>query len=418
MTAVTAAIRTEDHLTLMFDDGISATVYTSQLRYQEVVNALKRKDYDLVRRIALPAEQVKSNLRDTFGIPGEQVTVEHGVVRYEGKEMDNTLTRRMIQMLEEGFDISPLKLFLINLQKNPSYRAVTELYGFLEKGNLPITEDGHFLAYKKVKGNYTDCRTGTFDNSIGQVCSMPRNEVDEDSRNECSNGLHFCSRNYLSNFGGEHIMIVKINPADVVAIPNDYSGSKGRTCRYEVIGEIGEGKLEGSFRDTRPVTINLNIDIEEDWLSEDEDDDGDDWNDDDDDDDGDVSYATSTGLVVEDDATEVTNSAFVGIPADGEPVVVPRSVAIEIANSLDEEDIWSIVAYHPVLGTEIGRYSTVREAASAQNANVSSIRKVLNGQRLTAGGLVWKREANDEQNTNTALHQHGTIFGGKPHHEV
>ena len=34
-------------------------------------------------------------------------------------------------------------------------------------------------------------------------------------------------------------MILKINPADVVSIPTDYNASKGRACRYEVIGELG-----------------------------------------------------------------------------------------------------------------------------------------------------------------------------------
>jgi hypothetical protein len=33
-------------------------------------------------------------------------------------------------------------------------------------------------------------------------------------------------------------MIVKINPADVVSIPSDYDNTKGRTWRYEVVGEI------------------------------------------------------------------------------------------------------------------------------------------------------------------------------------
>jgi hypothetical protein len=56
---------------------------------------------------------------------------------------------------------------------------VTELYGFLEKGNLPITNDGHFLAYKKVRKDYKDCHSGTMDNSIGQVVEMERNQVDD-----------------------------------------------------------------------------------------------------------------------------------------------------------------------------------------------------------------------------------------------
>jgi hypothetical protein len=125
-----------------------------------------------------------------------------------------------------------------NLMANPSARAVSELYGFLEKGGMPITPDGYFLAYKKVRANYKDCHSGTMDNSVGKVVQMERNAVNDDKDITCSHGLHFCSRSYLDHFGGDRIVIVKINPADVVSIPSDYNDAKGRACRYEVIGEL------------------------------------------------------------------------------------------------------------------------------------------------------------------------------------
>ena len=387
---MTSYIRTDDHLTIVFDDGVSATVYATAPKYKAIVLALKDKDYDYARELALPVEQVKAQLFDTFGINEDQVIIEHGIVKYEGKEMDNTLTRRMLQMLDEGFDIAPLKLFLVNLQQNPSYRAVNELYSFLEKGNLPITEDGYFLAYKKVRADYRDVHSGKFDNSVGQVVQMPRNEVDEDSRNECSNGLHFCSKDYLSNFGGEHIMIVKINPADVVAIPADYNGSKGRTCRYLVIGELeAEGKLEGLFRDTgtRPAPGAVTR-LAEDWLSEDEDDD-------------DVFH-------IDDDEDDVTDSAFVGIPAK-DSVTIPRDVALEIAREMEldtnEEDLEPVVAFtHNPNGLDarfawnsadggiaIMKFDDIANAASWAGVSVSAIRRVLRGERKKTGGYQWKR---------------------------
>jgi hypothetical protein len=125
--------------------------------------------------------------------------------------------------------------------QNPSKRAVEELYGFLEKGNLPLTPDGHFLAYKKVRQDFKDCHTGTMDNSVGQVVEMERNAVDDDQNRTCSAGLHFCSKEYLPHFGGHdaRTVILKINPRDVVSIPTDYNNAKGRACRYEVIGELG-----------------------------------------------------------------------------------------------------------------------------------------------------------------------------------
>ncbi len=168
-----------------------------------------------------------------------RVTVEHGVVMYDGKALHNTMTNRIISMMSEGFNITPMLLFLENLMENPDFRAVNELYGFLEATDLPITANGCFRAYKMVRDDYTDHRTGTFDNSIGAVVEMPRNEVDSDKESTCSDGLHFCSQGYLSFYGsGGRTVIVEINPRDVVAIPVDYGNAKGRCCRYTVVGEI------------------------------------------------------------------------------------------------------------------------------------------------------------------------------------
>lgn len=244
-----AYIKSGDHLTVVFADGETVTVYESNARYKDIIVALNAKDFDLVKRLASPVAAIKSRIAAVAKRGINSVDLRDGVVYYNGEALHNTLTNRIIGMANEGFDIEPMCKFLANLQNNPSYRAVNELYGFLEKGNLPITEDGYFLAYKKVRDDYTDVHTGKFDNSVGQVVVMPRNQVNENPNETCSAGLHFCSRDYLSQFSGERVMILKINPADVVAIPVDYNQTKGRTCQYEVIGELGvDEKLEGDFK--------------------------------------------------------------------------------------------------------------------------------------------------------------------------
>jgi hypothetical protein len=88
------------------------------------------------------------------------------------------------------------------------------------------------------------------DNSVGQIVEMERHEVNDNKDQTCSTGLHFCGMSYLSNFGGERTVIVKVNPADVVSIPSDYNDAKGRACRYEVIGELNVNP-EDAF--TKPV---------------------------------------------------------------------------------------------------------------------------------------------------------------------
>jgi hypothetical protein len=65
----------------------------------------------------------------------------------------------------------------------------------------------------------------------------------------------------LAHFGGARTVIVKINPRDVVSIPTDYDNSKGRACRYEVIGEIGAQVTDQEDAFTSPVQNNASNNI-------------------------------------------------------------------------------------------------------------------------------------------------------------
>jgi len=165
------------------------------------------------------------------------------VVLYKGQPLDTTLTRRIIRLHQSGEPINKMVAFLTNLMDNPSSSAVTELYDFLHFGDLPITEDGHFLAYKNLRQNYFDIYTNTIDNSVGETVSMQRNLVDDDRDSTCSHGLHFCSKSYLGSYrvvNGGKTVILKINPKNVVTIPSDYTNTKGRCCEYEVLADLAD----------------------------------------------------------------------------------------------------------------------------------------------------------------------------------
>lgn len=214
--------------------GTPHTISKTHINYQKLVDAIKSRDWETVKNIIDPVKVVLNYGQGNVSIQGDRLF-------WKGEQLAGALANRMIQMLEEGFSIEPLVLFMENLMLNPSKRSVDELYGFLEKNSLPITPDGYFLAYKKVRNDFKDIHTGTMDNSPGQIVEMERNRVDDDKDRTCSTGLHFCGLSYLSHFGtsDSRTVIVKINPADVVSIPSDYNGAKGRACRYEVIGELG-----------------------------------------------------------------------------------------------------------------------------------------------------------------------------------
>jgi len=215
-------------------DGKSHTISKdTHIAYGKIVDALKAQDWDALRDLVEPKKAIVN-----FGLG--YVSIENNKVLWKGQPFHNALANRMIEMYQDGFPIDPMVRFMENLMNNPSKRSVDQVYGFLEKNSLPLTEDGHFLAYKRVRNDYKDIHSGTLDNSIGAVVQMSRNSVDDNPDSHCSSGLHFCSESYLGSFGNDSqpVMILKINPADVVSIPTDYNGAKGRCCKYQVVAEV------------------------------------------------------------------------------------------------------------------------------------------------------------------------------------
>ncbi len=175
-----------------------------------------------------------------------QVSIVNGKVMFEGEEVHGSISKRIIEFMSKGLPFQPLVKFLENLMENPSMQSQQELYDFLEHENLPITEDGCFLAYKAVNSDFRDKWKGTFDNKVGQVCEMRRAKVDDNRGRGCSAGLHAGALNYVAEYGnvdaGDNIVIVKINPEDVVSVPSDCNCEKLRTCKYEVVG-LYQGEL-------------------------------------------------------------------------------------------------------------------------------------------------------------------------------
>lgn len=202
-----------------------------------------------------------------------RVVVEDNTVFYDGKPIRNFLAERIIWMIGKGFDAAPMLAFLENVKLNPSNRAVDELYRFMEANKMGLTKDGMILAYKRVRRDWLDIYTGTISNKIGDRPSMPRNEVNDNPGETCSHGLHVCAMSYLPCYRGapgNHVVICRIHPKDVVSVPIEYANAKMRVCEYEVIGEITD-HLDDILGRT-PVW-NEDDDSEEGWTALDDSDD-------------------------------------------------------------------------------------------------------------------------------------------------
>lgn len=168
-----------------------------------------------------------------------------GKLYQNGVELTNrsvfTLFKNRIEgLIRDGLSVKPLLKFIENLLQNPSAASIEYAYEFIERNNLPITEDGFFLAYKSVRSDYKDKYSGTIDNSVGKTPSMPRNLVDDNRKNYCSQGLHVGGLAYSGpggwyNSTGDRVIIVKVHPKDVVSVPEDHNGQKCRVSDYSVL---------------------------------------------------------------------------------------------------------------------------------------------------------------------------------------
>lgn len=225
--------------------------------------ALKKQDFDAVAALVNPKTAI------VMFTEGKAKVTEDGTVTVDGIELHPVLVDRMHYLIREGYDFKPLARFIANLAENPIKTAVDELFLFMEKNDLAITDDGHFLAYKKVNSAYRDIYSDSIDNSVGCFVSVPESEVDTDRDRTCSRGLHFCSESYLDHYGrdsnGDRVMILKINPKDVRAIPSDYSNAKGRATKYLVIGEVGTAMEE--LVKTTPVVATSDVEETKDTVS-------------------------------------------------------------------------------------------------------------------------------------------------------
>lgn len=239
--------------------------------------------------------------------------VEDGVVYVGNDALPTTLGEYLVRMADENLPCEPILKFWENVNLNPSRQSALELFDFLTLYQHPLTEDGCFIGYRRVREDFTDFHTRKMDNSVGQIVSMPRDEVNDDRTEGCSTGLHVANWKYASEFysgGAGNLIEVKVNPKDVVSVPLECNQQKIRVCKFEVLATC-EFERKDILTDERGTTYSstANEDFDEDdCVCDDCDDDyccvyasGDNCDDDDDDDYDDDDYIAPMSFYEDDD---------------------------------------------------------------------------------------------------------------------
>ena len=236
-------------------------------KFNDIYKAVIENDYTTLDKLIETKESIinsvkqalnTENIRVNLGLEnvGEIKIVDKKIL-CGNKIFSGLITKQFVEFLNTNNtkQINSLKNFIYRASLNPSEKSVSELYDFIISNNLLVTPAGTILLYKWVQDNYLDTHSKTFLNKPGMTLRMPREKVNANRNETCSNGLHLCSWKYGSF--GTRLLLCELDPKNVVSIPSDYNQSKMRCHEYTVIMDITEFKDAFNKMDYLSKTENL-----------------------------------------------------------------------------------------------------------------------------------------------------------------
>lgn len=171
------------------------------------------------------------------------VAVVDGKTVIEGVEQIEHQLMSVAQKLGSAEGVNNFFRRLATVERKHS---IADLLKFMEKGELPIADDGTVIVYKLLnrvgQGDslyFTDVHSGNVKQKVGSKVFMSEDLVDPDRNRDCSNGLHIARRDYLRSFSGNACMLCKLAPEDVVAVPHG-DARKLRAKGYFIVAELSQ----------------------------------------------------------------------------------------------------------------------------------------------------------------------------------
>lgn len=229
-------------------EGLLTATRASHGNYDELVAAARAQDEEVYELFEVGKAIERKFAKTGTSVDG-RITVRDGQVHFDDDVLDNVVAEKILAFWEADEDFGPLARYVENIMANPEPDSREQLYRWLEHNQFPISADGCIVGYKSVTTDHKSHSrghafvdgveyNGQIPNHVGAVVTMPRSEVAHDPNQACHVGLHVGTWEYASTFGwgDKQVMLVKINPRDVVSVPHDSYSQKVRVCRYEVIG--------------------------------------------------------------------------------------------------------------------------------------------------------------------------------------
>jgi hypothetical protein len=235
----------ERTLTVLLDDGL-LVVDSDNPNYEKI---LLGASGDATSEELKDLADLSQTVAKKFDAIGRRVSVSNGVVYFDGDPVHNALTNHIVRALDQGADFQPLVKFYEKLAANPNSHSREQLYEWLDRRDFAILPDGNFVAYKGCargsdgvavsvhRGKAVvngEAVNGAVPNPIGAVVEFPRTEVEWDPSAGCARGLHVGDYEYASSWARGVLLVVSVDPGDVVSVPTDSNWAKVRVCRYTV----------------------------------------------------------------------------------------------------------------------------------------------------------------------------------------
>lgn len=250
----TRAANGQRFLSFINSEGELVTIDNSHPGYENCLTALSYyDDVAYATFIAKPLNLVGERL----GEFDTDLRVHNGGVYYGSERLPEALAETVLGYVRNGKEgAEALANFVTRLYRNPNKRSIEQLFDWVQRHGISLNSEGYIIAHKGVNrlgdgyGSVHSGRasvngvlhTGRIPQTVGDVVTMTRSEVDDNGDAGCSSGLHVGTLDYAGGFG-QMLLTVKIDPADVVSVPSDCDFSKMRVCRYEVIG-LNADKVE------------------------------------------------------------------------------------------------------------------------------------------------------------------------------
>lgn len=188
------------------------------------------------------------------GDDGDEYRIKHG------DPVSDVVFSTAVRAGREGKS-DAVAAFLSRLKKNPSAASRSQLFAWLKAEGFTLTTDGLIVWYKGVSDDFKSIsagkepvtvtladgtsvvHTGNIPYPIGVVVTIPRELVDDNRHASCSVGLHVGTFSYAKGFG-DRVLLVLVDPADVVSVPHHSGGEKMRVSRFVVAAEHTGSKVQ------------------------------------------------------------------------------------------------------------------------------------------------------------------------------